>query len=66
MRKYGLENFSFEILKEKFQSIEEMEDYEQKMIIFYDSKNNGYNQTEYTHCALRDPELKKKYLKSIS
>lgn len=66
MRKYGLENFSFEILKKKFQSIEEMENYEQKMIIFYDSKNNGYNQTEYTHCALRDPELKKEYLKSIS
>ena len=44
MRKYGLENFSFEI-------IEELKDYsisgerEQYWIQYYDSYNNGYNET---------------------
>ena len=44
MRKYGIENFSFEI-------IEELEDYsisgerEQYWIKYYDSYNNGYNET---------------------
>ncbi len=57
-RKYGLENFKFEILKNDFSTVEEMEDYEQKMIIYYDTLKNGYNQTLYTHCVLRDPKIK--------
>lgn len=44
-RKYGLNNFLFEILKNDFSSIEEMQEYEYQMILFYDSYKNGYNQT---------------------
>ncbi len=45
IRKYGLENFSFEILNDDLNSFEEMEQYEYEMILHYDSYNNGYNQT---------------------
>ena len=47
-RKYGLENFSFDIIADDFNTKEEMQLYENKMIIFYDSYNNGYNQTYNT------------------
>ncbi len=42
-RKYGIDNFNFEILKDDFETIEEMQRYEKEMIIFYNSYNNGYN-----------------------
>ena len=42
-RKYGLENFSFDIIADDFNTKEEMQLYENKMIIFYNSYNNGYN-----------------------
>ena len=42
-RKYGIENFSFEILKDDFNSIEEMQQYEKDMILAYNSYNFGYN-----------------------
>lgn len=45
IRKYGLENFSFEILSDDLNSFEEMEQYEYEMILYYNSYNNGYNQT---------------------
>ena len=49
-RKFGLENFTFEIIFDDFNSIYEMEDYEQKMIDKYNSLTpNGYNQTRMTH-----------------
>lgn len=48
-RKYGIENFSFEILKDNFSSFEDMRDYEKDMIIFYNSCNEGYNQTYETY-----------------
>lgn len=58
IRKYGIENFTFEI-------IDECEDdkaslIEQKYIIELNSMINtghGYNQTLYTDCALRDPNI---------
>ena len=43
IRKYGIENFSFEILEEC--KIEELNDKEVYWINFYDSYRNGYNQT---------------------
>lgn len=64
-RKYGLENFSFEILKDNFSSIEEMQQYEKEMIYYYDSLKHGYNQTDYTECALQDPKLREKIGKKI-
>ena len=48
-RKYGIKNFSFEIIKDDFNSSKEMIDYEKEMIIFFDSYNNGYNQTIITN-----------------
>lgn len=43
MRKYGIENFTFEILKEC--SKEELNFYEEKFICYFDTFNNGYNLT---------------------
>jgi group I intron endonuclease len=41
LRKYGMENFSFEIIEEcQIQDLDEKEDY---WIKYYDSKNTGYN-----------------------
>ncbi len=43
MRKYGIENFSFEILEECEE--EKLNEREQYWINYYDSYNNGYNST---------------------
>ncbi|MCC8068817.1 MAG: GIY-YIG nuclease family protein [Ruminococcus sp.] len=57
-RKYGIDNFSFEILKNNFNTRYEAEEYEQQMIDYYDSYNNGYNQTRETHNALTDESIR--------
>ena len=44
MRKYGIENFDFKILKDDFNSKEEMLKYEKEMILFHNTLNCGYNQ----------------------
>ena len=45
-RQFGIKNFIFEIIADDFETIWEMEEYEQQMIDFYNSvKPNGYNQT---------------------
>lgn len=60
-RKYGIENFIFEIIKNNFSTLEEMWQYEQDMIIFYNTLSpNGYNQTLFTKCALQDSNVIKK------
>ena len=59
-RKYGIKNFTFEVIADNFVSIEEMREYEKEMIIFYNSLNYGYNQTLNTQCALSDPQYHKK------
>lgn len=49
-RDFGINNFSFEIIADDFNSIWDMEEYEQSMIDKYNSlKPNGYNQTRATH-----------------
>lgn len=48
-RKYGIENFTFEIIADDFSSIKEMEDYEAFAIIHYHGYGEGYNQTLNTH-----------------
>lgn len=65
-RKYGLENFTFEILRDNFNTITEMTDYEQDMIIYYDSYSNGYNQTLMTDRASLALDNCSKYIKNIS
>lgn len=55
-RKYGIENFSFEVIQEDFQTRYEAEEYEQQMIIKYKSLVDewGYNQRLETHGGLTD------------
>ncbi len=67
-RKYGEQNFKFEILKEGFNNRYECEEYEHSMIIKYKSNNNlyGYNQTDCTHNALSDPILREKSIQKRS
>ena len=66
-RKYGLENFSFIILKNDFSSIEEMENYEQEMIIAHNTLSpNGYNQTLFTHSNSIAFENTQKHIEKIS
>lgn len=67
-RKYGIENFSFEILRNDFESIIEMESYEKEMIEQYDTtnKNYGYNQTVYTNNHIISKENLQKHLQNIS
>lgn len=55
-RKYGIINFSFEILRDDFSTRYEAEEYEQQMIIKYQTlfSDNGYNQRLETHGGLTD------------
>lgn len=65
-RKYGLENFSFNILKDDFISIEEMQEYEQEMIIsLHTLSPNGYNQTLNTNSNNIANENLQKHLNMI-
>lgn len=66
-RKYKLENFNFTIIG-TYNTKEEMEQAEYNYIIQYDSINSqkGYNQTLFTECALRDPDIIKKVLEKKS
>lgn len=55
IRKYGLENFAFEIIEENIE-INQLKSVELEKILFYDSMANtgwGYNQTLDTECAIR-------------
>lgn len=50
-RKYGLDNFTFEVLNDDFDSAEEMQDFEKEQILKFEAcnSNKGYNQTLNTH-----------------
>ena len=67
-REYGIENFSFEIIKNDFNDVFEMEEYESVMIEQLDATNPevGYNQTKFTHSHLIGEENIQKYLEKIS
>lgn len=65
-RKYGIENFSFEVISTDFNSIEDMQNYEHNMIIQYNSLENGYNQTLNTNNILLDENLRRKELEKRS
>lgn len=58
LRKYGEDNFSFEIIEKCDEDI--VSEREKYYIILYNSLTNtgwGYNQTLYTDCALRDEKI---------
>lgn len=65
-RKYGLENFKFEIICDDFNSIEAMQNYEKQMIYYYNSYNYGYNQTYETLNYFSGTENFKKYIQERS
>lgn len=66
-RKFGLDNFIFEIIFDDFDSIYEMEEYEQQMIDEYNSLiPNGYNQTRMTHSNNILSENCQKHIQKIS
>lgn len=66
-RKYGIENFTFEILKNDFKNIEDMQNYEHEMILkFHSLSPNGYNQTDYTNSNSIASENSQKHIKQVS
>lgn len=67
IRKYGINNFKFEILEQKDCSIEEIRQIEHNYIIKYNTLSPyGYNQTENTICpdSTHNPEIYKKISKT--
>lgn len=62
-RKYGIDNFSFDIIEDNIE-MKDIADKEYSYIIKFNSlsNNEGYNQTLYTDCALRDPDYIKNYI----
>lgn len=65
-RKYGIENFIFEVLPQVFNTRYEAEEYEQEMIIKYDTYgHNGYNQTLQTHNAFTDETIREELKRKI-
>lgn len=63
-RKYGIENFTFEILENNIDK-NEIAKKEHDYIIKFNSLTNvgwGYNQTTYTECAIRDPKFIRKMI----
>lgn len=65
-RKYGIDQFTFEILRDDFDSIEEMEEFEYQAIIKYQGYGEGYNQTLHTHSNNICHENCQKHLEKIS
>lgn len=63
MRKYGVENFTYEIIEKDIPTLELREAKEQLYIIQFNSlcnEGHGYNQTLDTRCPLADPRIKEK------
>ena len=65
-RKYGIDQFIFEILRDDFDSIEEMEEFEYQAIVKYQGYGEGYNQTLHTHSNNICHENCQKHLEKIS
>ena len=62
MRKYGIDNFEYQIIETDIPTADKRAELEQQYIIYYNSLTNtgyGYNQTLFTECALADPKIKK-------
>lgn len=68
IRKYGIENFSYEIIEDHIATYEERVELEYQNIIKFQSltKEQGYNQTLYTECALADEAIKEQFRRATS
>lgn len=66
-REYGIDNFTFEVIRDDFENVWDMEEYEQAMIDYYHSlAPQGYNQTRATHSNNIMAENRQKYNEKIS
>ena len=65
-RKYGINNFSFDVLKDDFNNQQEMQEYQHIMIIYFNSVENGYNQTYQTIGIDKNNENFKKMIQKRS
>ena len=65
-RKYGINNFTFEVIKDDFETVEEMQEYEKEAILIFNSYSNGYNQTLNTTKSSLCLENFKIYLGKVS
>ena len=66
-RKYGIANFTFEVLEDNI-LLRNIADRELYFINKFNSLANaghGYNQTLYTHCALQDPKITEKSIDGL-
>lgn len=61
MRKYGIENFTYEVIEDNIPSIEDRAEIERDNIIKFESlvTQHGYNQTLCTDCAFRDSRYRR-------
>lgn len=69
MRKYGIENFTFEVLQDNIESYEQLDKAEIYWIDFYQSFLHGYNATQggqLYHQYLPNEEIIEDYLKTKS
>lgn len=66
-RKYGVDNFTFGIIKSNFETRYDAEEFEKQMIIHYDTCNTqkGYNQSSETHNGLTDEAVRNKLKRKI-
>ena len=62
MRKYGIENFSYEIIEKNIETLQEREKIERQYILQFNSidRKYGYNQTLNTNSPLADIKTKEK------
>ena len=62
IRKYGVNNFTYEVIEKNIETLEDRQQIEQYYIIYYNSidKDYGYNQTLDTRCPLADERIKEK------
>jgi len=66
MRKYGIDNFQFEVIDESANNIDELNDLEEFYISFYDTfKGNGYNCTSGGGSFIMSVETKKKMSRNM-
>ena len=69
MRKYGIENFTFEVLQDNITTYEQLDKAEIYWIDFYDSYYNGYNASkggQAYHKYFPDSDIIKDYYKTKS
>ena len=69
IRKYGLENFTFEVLQDNINNFEDLDKAEIYWIDFYNSFVTGYNETlggQQYHCILPNKEIIEDYYKTRS